>query len=118
MFWWVCVLSAWAVVIGAAERTLALARRTGLHEASIRSETGDLWDDLPGVEVVDGPDIPLLADWYPDHRLTAAHQRLTELFRKRRRNRSSVEKLSPAKRRQHRVAGRRKLRRAALSPPS
>ncbi len=83
MFWWVCVLSAWAVVIGAAELTLVLARRPGLPEASIRSRTEDLWGDLPGVEVVDGMDIPLLADWCPDHRLAAAYRRLTSALLRR-----------------------------------
>ena len=83
MLWWVCVLSAWAVVIGGAELTLALARRTGLQEASIPSGRNDLWDDLPGVEVVADSDIPLLADWYPDHRLTAAYQRLTSALLRR-----------------------------------
>jgi hypothetical protein len=59
------------------ELTLVLVRRPGLRQASIRSAINDLWDDLPGVEVGGGPDIPLFADWYPDHRLTAAYQRLT-----------------------------------------
>ncbi len=82
MSWWVGV-SAWAVVIGAAELTLVLARRTALPEASIRPETDDLWDDLPGVEVVDGTDIPLFADWYPEHRVTVAYQRLTSALLRR-----------------------------------
>ncbi len=90
MLWWVCVLSAWAVVIGAAELALVLARRPGVQEASIRSETNDLWDDLPGVEVVDGSDIPLVADWYPDHRLIAAYQRLTSALSRRRRTAASA----------------------------
>jgi hypothetical protein len=85
MFWWGCASSAWAIVIGAVQLTLVLARRNGLQEASIRSDTNDWWDDLPGVEVVDRPDIPLLTDWYPDHRLTAAYQSLISALLRRRR---------------------------------
>ncbi len=90
MLWRVCVGSAWAVVIGAAELTLVLARRPGSQEASIRAASSDLWDDLPGVEVVEEPDVPLLAEWHPDHRLTAAYHRLTSALLRRRRAAASA----------------------------
>ena len=85
MLWWVCALSAWAIVIGAVQLAVVLARRTGGQEVSFRSDTNALWDHLPGVEVVDEPGIPLFADWYPDHRLTAAYRSLVSALPRRHR---------------------------------